>query len=253
MFDRMRHHFHEEILCVVKLYKSGQLSVSPGFSTEEPEKYEESRIFLSGDSLDIKTTDGSRLTTFTFTSPSGALFQYVLEWEGQVVDVADLEKLHLLEVDEEYKRLSDRRNAIVSNISHLTTSLHYGVEDSVLLEFVSAQNFETLDCGIGSSSISIQYELTLPRGWMCNKRNVEKNKPNNIVVGSSNNAKPSYHAARFGICQTSNDRGRAIMYRLFIICCLFEWVSMYYMWVCYVNTSIYIYDVVLILKERHLS
>ena len=220
MLNNIRHHFHEQILCVVKLYKSGQLSVSPGFSIEEPEDNKDDHIFLSDESIGIRAKYGPRLTTFTFTTSSGSSFQYTLEWKDQVVNAGDLENLRLLEVDEEYKQISDRRKAIFSNISRAKNSMYYGIKDSVLFEFVSAKNFEPLDCGLfGSPSISIRFELTLPSGWMQKiKTNVSQDY--NVVVGSTHRVKSSYNTAQFCIDKT-------LICRLFFIFCIFEWVRSY--------------------------
>jgi len=166
--------FHEQLLCSLKLHRDGLLEVTPGFSTEERDYFDgDSEIFVSPENLDTMHKNDCKITSFSFTTPKGAMYRYTLEWAGQIDKWEDLENLSLRRMDEEYKLVSDRRRIVLSkvkdhcaNIDRLTREEHL-----LQIEIVSASNFYPMFAdvnGYRDNSIYVRYQIIAQSRWTAN-------------------------------------------------------------------------------------
>ncbi len=153
---------HQELLCSIKLHSSGMLEVNPGFSNKEAEDTDD-EIFVSSVGLLKSETKGIKLSTFSFATSAGSVYQYALEWIDYIVDPDKLENLALREVDEHYRLLSQHRKNLLWRIDENDTpidSLSYtGDEKLIQIQFKSAFGFHPK---WDRSSLSIEYHITIP-------------------------------------------------------------------------------------------
>ena len=175
--------FQEQILCVLKLHKSGLLDVSPGFSKYEGiDSKKRSGVFFS--SIDLVERKGFDLSTFLITTKQGVLYQYTLEWPDLIKDFKTLEKKEKEQVDEDFQKISRRRIEVIKKlkkVSPLVTTWNRK-EDAFLLEFVSAEKFcikPSPNLDYSHVCLFIRYEI-LPGNWtpLCSTdmREVKRNK-----------------------------------------------------------------------------
>ncbi len=154
--------YHEELLCTMKLYNRGILEVTPGFSNIESEDSDDDDIFVNNEALEISANKGSKLTTFTFSTPSGSIFQYSLEWLDYLLDEDVAESLALTVSDGQYTMQSTRRRKLVSQIAPHTSLFAASEEELFMIDFDSVSEFKPM---WKRSSIRIDYEILLPQGW----------------------------------------------------------------------------------------
>ena len=147
----------------MKLHESGMLEVTPGFSNIETEDCDdEDGLFECNETLEIRNTKGSILTTFTFVTTRGTFYQYALEWLGFLGDSNDLENLALCEMDEHYRLASQKRQIVLSKmndtniIDNLASRMGEGLIQIVL---VSANGFRP---HLPRSRLHIEYEVMIP-------------------------------------------------------------------------------------------
>ena len=136
--------YHEKCLCKLKWNQNGLLEVSPGFSTEDRIFFDgDSDIFVSPENMESRRNLGCRISSFSFTSPKGALYKYTVELINNRNEEWDnLEGSDLCRVDEEYKAISDKNKFIFSRAKDLSEQLSSANDECLLeVEFVSATNF----------------------------------------------------------------------------------------------------------------
>lgn len=160
--------FHEEILCTMKLYQSGILEVTPGFSNIEAEDSDhDGDIFVDDKDLENAANKGPKLTTFTFLTPLGSIYQYTLEWVDFIIDEDMLEALALKVDDERYEQSSRRKYNIASDVRSKIDQVDSSLltitgEDLFIINFESLLSFRPR---WKDSSIRIDYEIILPKGY----------------------------------------------------------------------------------------
>lgn len=155
-------YLHQELLCSIKLHNSGMLEVNPGFSNKEAEDSDDD-IFVSSVCLQKSETKGIKLSTFSFATSAGSVYQYALEWIDYIVDPNKLENLALREVDEHYRLLSQHRKNLLWQIDENNTPIDSltCTEDEKLIQIqlISAFGFHPK---WDRSSLSIEYHITIP-------------------------------------------------------------------------------------------
>lgn len=155
--------FHSELLCTMKLYRSGMLEVTPGFSNVESEDSDDDEIFVSSECLEKSTVKGAKLSTFAFSTANKSIYQYTLEWVGFLNDQNELESLVLRERDEQYRLLSQHRQKVLWRINESdisASSFTRAVDEKLVqVEFISATGFNSQ---WNSVSLSIDYDITVP-------------------------------------------------------------------------------------------
>jgi len=146
----------------MKLYNSGMFEVTPGFSIIEPEDTDDN-IFVSLEHLKKMVTKGPNLTTFTFTTPSGLIYQYSLEWIGYLEDPNQVESLALRELDEHYRLLSQRRKMLLWNIEErgLTVNDLADAADETLVQ-INIESIEGFRNKWKNDYLSVEYDITIP-------------------------------------------------------------------------------------------
>lgn len=208
--------FHKEILCTMKLYESGLLEVTPGFSNIETEHSDDDHIFVSSESLEKRALKGAKLTTFIFTTSTGSIYQYTLEWVDFLVDQTELESLAIQEMDEHYRQLAQKRKNILERLNENNASADWvtrpGDEELINIELSSAYGFYPQ---WNHSSLSIDYDITLPKGWKCL---IDDYTPENesTHIGSTRLSKPT--------CQSTHEKSTRL--NLFFCFVLFQLVSL---------------------------
>lgn len=211
--------FHEEPLCSMKLYKSGLLEVTPGFSNVEPEESDDDEIFISSESLEKRAIKGEKLTSFTFATLEGSVYQYTLEWIDYLIDQDELESLALREMDEHYRILSHRQKSLFwrmnenNSMDSLTRIID---EDLIHIDFESASGFYPKSY---NSSLSIEYDITLPDGWKYSIADFSESETaeDDVYVGSTRLMKPAGQSTFAGNFK--------LTIQIFLICILFILVS----------------------------
>ena len=169
--DEVKDSYHEELICSLKWsQRDGVLEVSPGFSTHDRDYFDsDSEIFVSPENMDAMRRNEHRLTTFSFMSPNGAMYQYTLELQGYMSSWDELEELELCRVDDEYEAIAEKRKIIMSKAKE-----HYSnadklpkVEHLMQIEIVSASKFNPI-CADQRSfydiPIFIAYQIVSPCG-----------------------------------------------------------------------------------------
>ena len=116
-------------------------------------------IFVSDDDLRVKLTEGPRVTTFRFISPSGSVFDYSVEEE-----------------EEEDPSAGNDDDVVIGGPIDGSDGARPlratgGADDpyggQILLEIASASGFDD-DVGFGrpnNGPIFVRYEVSLPGGW----------------------------------------------------------------------------------------
>ena len=201
----LSNHFHDELLCTMKLFKSGMLEVTPGFSNIESEDSEDDEIFVCSEGLEKSIVKGAKLSTFTFATTDKSIYQYTLEWVGFLTDQNEIESLVLREIDEQYRLLSQHRQRVLWQIDESdisASSIARVVEEKLVqVEFISATGFFSHWNGF---SLSIDYDITVPN-------------ESQSIVGSTRQLKHSTQSY-FSISNKT-------MLNIFFILILFELVS----------------------------
>ena len=215
--EKIQDYFHEEVLCRLKWNQDGLLEVSPGFSKEDRDYFDgDSEIFVSPENMDAKRRNDYRITTFSFTSPKGALYKYTVELLNRKDKWDELERLDLCRVDDEYKLIADRREVVFSKAKD-----HYAQIDTLprgehLLqaEIVSATNFNPKFANLRSCHdipIFITYQIVslnatwtsdpdsigIPNDRIANKcyRGDEIDDTDDIVQGQTRAARPMEYSS----------------------------------------------------------
>ncbi len=186
--------FHEELLCTLKLHDSGLLEVTPGFSKFETEDSDDDEIFVSNEGLEKRSSKGAKLTTFTFATPMGSVYQYTLKWVDFLIDQTKLESLALREMDEHYRLLSQHRKTVLSHLNERIELMHWlvqsGDEQMIQIEFVSAHGFSPQ---WNHSSLSIDYDISIPKCWKYSVCNCGPGFQTHSIVGSTMLTKAAYY------------------------------------------------------------
>lgn len=144
--DSMKTLFHEQVLCILKWNKGGLLEVSPGFSKDDRVYYDgDSEFFMSPENMEAKRRGDGKKTSFSFTSPQGALYRYSIDLLNMKENNDELEKLELNRVDDEYKLIADRREVALSTAKDHYANVHSvlpTVEHILQIEILSGTDFE---------------------------------------------------------------------------------------------------------------
>eukprot|EP00569_Conticribra_weissflogii_P009258 CAMPEP_0171371884 /NCGR_PEP_ID=MMETSP0879-20121228/8925_1 /TAXON_ID=67004 /ORGANISM="Thalassiosira weissflogii, Strain CCMP1336" /LENGTH=601 /DNA_ID=CAMNT_0011880549 /DNA_START=281 /DNA_END=2086 /DNA_ORIENTATION=+ len=156
--------YHEEVLCIIKVHKNGLVSSYPGWSEEEPEDCDDSRIFASDKGLNETREQGSRLTTFSFTSPLGSVYEYTIEpvgglsYDDGVERMITKQNCRFQEKDELRRDFIRRKLEPFVYTMNKNESWNYQAN----IEIVSATGFEEsniLLCAPFGSSMMIRYQI----------------------------------------------------------------------------------------------
>ena len=141
--------------------------MNPGFSNIEPEDSDSDDIFVNNSDLETVAKEGPKLTTFTFSTPLGSIYQYSLEWIDYIIDEDVLEHLSLTVDDEQHEILSQTKKEFVldrhQDIELVGSSLWPTFrEELFIIDFETVTGFKPM---WKYSSIRIDYEIVAPQGW----------------------------------------------------------------------------------------
>lgn len=157
--------YHEEVLCIMKVHKNGLVSTYPGWSEEEPEDCDDSRLFASDKGLNETREQGSRLTTFTFTTPMGSVYEYTIEPVGGLSYDEGVERMITKQNGRFQEKDELRRDFIRRKLEPFVYTM---IKNNELwnyqanVEIVSATGFEEsniLLCAPFGSSMMIRYQI----------------------------------------------------------------------------------------------
>ncbi|KAL9180455.1 hypothetical protein ACHAXT_008425 [Thalassiosira profunda] len=150
---------HVQVLCVIKLHESGQLSACPGFSEVEPEDDCDGRVFASDRGLDEARVLGPRLTTYAFCTVA----EYAIECNAVGGDDRGEADLLATEKHEERRRRI-RKEFEAFDCMHEDEDAQWDAHARV--ELVSADGFEEsnpLLCAPFGSGLVVRYRVLRSR------------------------------------------------------------------------------------------
>jgi len=158
-------HDDEAVLCVIKLYPdSGQLSSTPQFSEVESEDFED-RLFLSDSSISKILERGQRLTTHSFSTTTGCLYEYTIQCP--TIDEDNRNMDNMLAEQRILDREDARREKIYNELQDCD-SLYDGSNDvfthAAHVELISIEGDAFVQSNLllsqpHGSNISVQYKV----------------------------------------------------------------------------------------------
>eukprot|EP00814_Leptocylindrus_danicus_P016718 CAMPEP_0116018558 /NCGR_PEP_ID=MMETSP0321-20121206/8714_1 /TAXON_ID=163516 /ORGANISM="Leptocylindrus danicus var. danicus, Strain B650" /LENGTH=356 /DNA_ID=CAMNT_0003488963 /DNA_START=389 /DNA_END=1459 /DNA_ORIENTATION=- len=151
--------YHQQVLCALKLHKNGLLEVTPGFSSID----ERLQINPSLLTLPLDMDPAHRITTFTFTSPEGSLYEYSIINEFAVSNI-EAEKDAKLQLMHDHSKLYERDKKLYNIGGRLLPTPSRKNDKPTMHGFVEIVSASVLE--YDGSPISCNCHLSTPKGWV---------------------------------------------------------------------------------------
>lgn len=149
--------YHQQVLCALELHQNGVLEVTPGFSIDE---IKDNNPFLLAPPLD--TDPAHRITTFTFTSTEGSVFEYSILNEFATSNLEAEENLSKQHIHDNAK-LYERQGKLFKIGSRLLQSANRKLDKHTIHGFVEIVSASVLE--FEESPICCKCHLSIPTGW----------------------------------------------------------------------------------------
>jgi len=151
--------YHQQVLCALKLHQNGLLEVTPGFSSVDERLQINPSLFTPPLDMD----PAHRITTFTFTSPEGSLYEYSIINEFAVSNL-EAEENAKLQLMHDHSKLYERDKKLYNIGSRLLPTPSRKNDKPTMHGFVEIVSASVLEHD--GSPISCKCHLSTPKGWV---------------------------------------------------------------------------------------
>ena len=163
----------EHALCQLRVHDGGRLEMTPGFSRKDPQYVDVPPAWASDDrdpdaelpppDADDSAGTGPPLLTNRVATPSGHVFEYVIENASRCDDVDELSKILRAELERERKIIETREDRYPDCEADPRLPLRgtFGLNIAMQIKCLVGFEPDWLYC---------EYEIYLPRGWTAEKQ-----------------------------------------------------------------------------------